>query len=77
MYLEWNLEVQQAIGSKSTVSLNYVGNRGYDEFIYNQLLNAYNIRKQTDLRVFRLPCPMPEFAALRAFPTVGFPTITA
>src|SRR5207248_4401080 len=26
-YLEWNLEIQQSIGQKTSVSLNYVGNR--------------------------------------------------
>lgn len=41
-YLQWNFQVQQAIGSKTTVSLNYVGNRGYDEIILNPWLNAYS-----------------------------------
>ena len=41
-YVEWNLEVQHSIGAKTAVSLNYVGNRGYDEFIYNDLVNAHS-----------------------------------
>jgi len=40
-YLEWNFEVQQAIGNKTSVTLNYVGNRGYDEFINNAFENSY------------------------------------
>ena len=40
-YLEWNFEVQQALGSKMSFNLNYVGNRGYDEFINNAFENAY------------------------------------
>ena len=28
-YVEWNLEIQQAFGNKTSFSLNYVGNRGY------------------------------------------------
>lgn len=40
-YVEWNLELQHAIGHRSAISINYVGNRGYDEFIYNDLVNAY------------------------------------
>ena len=38
-YEEWNLEVQQAIGNKNSLSINYVGNHGYDlaaeDFGYN------------------------------------------
>jgi hypothetical protein len=40
-YLEWNFEVQQAIGNKTSFSLNYVGNSGYDEFIYNNAENTW------------------------------------
>jgi hypothetical protein len=41
-YVEWNFEVQQAIGNKTSVHLNYVGNKGYDEFIGNASENTYN-----------------------------------
>jgi len=40
-YVEWNFEVQQAIGSKTVVNVNYVGNKGYDEFIGNASENSY------------------------------------
>jgi hypothetical protein len=40
-YVEWNFEVQQAIGSKTSFDLNYVGNKGYDEFIGNAAENSY------------------------------------
>jgi hypothetical protein len=40
-YLEWNLKVEKAFGTKTAVYLNYVGNHGYDEFIVNQNMNAY------------------------------------
>jgi len=39
-YVEWNMEVQQSIGSRAALSLNYVGNHGYDEFVYNDLANS-------------------------------------
>lgn len=42
-YLEWNAEIQQAIGSKTSVVLNYVGNHGYDEFILNPWMNSYSL----------------------------------
>jgi len=41
-YLEWNFEVQQAIGTKMSVNVNYVGNYGYDEFITNNSVNSWS-----------------------------------
>jgi len=41
-YVEWNFEIQQAIGAKTSLTLNYVGNKGYDEFVTNPLANVYS-----------------------------------
>ncbi len=40
-YVEWNFEVQQALGNKNSFSLNYVGNHGYDLAAENAGLNGY------------------------------------
>jgi hypothetical protein len=40
-YVEWNFEVQQALGTKSSISLNYVGNHGYDLAAENAGYNGY------------------------------------
>jgi hypothetical protein len=40
-YLEWNLMVQHRIGDRTVVSLNYVGNHGYDEILENPYLNSF------------------------------------
>src|SRR5579864_2998480 len=40
-YEEWNFEVQQAIGTKNSFTLNYVGNHGYDLSAENAGYNAY------------------------------------
>jgi hypothetical protein len=40
-YLEWNLELQHALGQSTTMSLNYVGNHGVHEIFINPSLNAY------------------------------------
>jgi hypothetical protein len=40
-YLEWNLELQHALGQATTMSLNYVGNHGVHEIFINPSLNAY------------------------------------
>jgi len=54
-YLEWNFEVQQALGSKTSVNLNYVGNRGYDEFINNSAVNTWS-----DSGFASLPAALPD-----------------
>ena len=40
-YLEWNFEVEHRVNSKTVVSANYVGNRGYDELVEYPYLNAF------------------------------------
>jgi hypothetical protein len=40
-YMEWNLKIEKAFGSKTAVYLNYVGNHGYDEFIVSPNMNAF------------------------------------
>ena len=41
-YVKWNLEIQQAFGTKTSFDLNYVGTHGYDELIENSAVNAYS-----------------------------------
>jgi hypothetical protein len=40
-FLEWNLELQQQVGTNYTFSLNYVGNHGMDIMTINPFANAY------------------------------------
>jgi hypothetical protein len=40
-YYEWNVEVQQAIAKNYVLSLNYVGNHGFDEINQTLFANAY------------------------------------
>ncbi len=40
-YDEWNLEVEQALGSKMSFNIGYVGNHGSDLAAFNPALNAY------------------------------------
>ncbi len=40
-YTEWNLEVQQALGTKNSFSINYVGNHGSDLAAVDSGYNAY------------------------------------
>lgn len=40
-YAEWNLEVQHSLGTNNVVSVDYVGNHGWDELIYVNGMNAF------------------------------------
>jgi outer membrane receptor protein involved in Fe transport len=40
-YYEWNLQVEKAFGVKTSLSVNYVGNHGSNEFIRNLGVNTY------------------------------------
>jgi hypothetical protein len=48
-YEEWNLQVEEPLGAKSSVALNYVGNHGVHEASQNAGLNAYDPTKFGDL----------------------------
>jgi hypothetical protein len=39
-YVQWNLQLQQALGAKTMVSFNYVGNHGYNMFTNNPWANS-------------------------------------
>jgi len=59
-YLEWNFEIQQAIGSKTSVNLNYVGNKGYDEFITDNSQNSYFLGNANTATFGSLPSSRPD-----------------
>ena len=40
-FVEWNFEVQHTFGKKTLVSVNYVGNHGYDILLTDPYLNAF------------------------------------
>jgi hypothetical protein len=61
-YVEWNLELQHSIGSRSAISVNYVGNHGYDEFIFNDLANS----RDTNLFGNPIPAGQPSPSGLPA-----------
>jgi hypothetical protein len=70
-YDEWNFEIQQAIGNKNSISINYVGNHGSHLALQNPAVNAYcNVACYAALGVT-------SFAGLPAGPTdPRFSTVT-
>jgi hypothetical protein len=71
-YDEWNLEVEQALTSKMSVALNYVGNHGSNLAAFNPALNAFcnNSAGQTPFESALTPCT----SALGISSFVGLPT---
>ena len=82
-YYEWNLQVQQALGANTTLSVNYVGNHGYNEFMNVTGMNTYCVLcgTQRDMLPSSGICPTPfqtrASAASANIRTAAFPTTTA
>lgn len=55
-FQEWNLQVQQAIGSNMSVSLNYFGTHGIHIPVVNGNLNAYDPGYCGDINGNGVPC---------------------
>ncbi|HSB76133.1 MAG TPA: TonB-dependent receptor, partial [Terriglobales bacterium] len=71
-YQEWNLELQQGLGRRTSLSLNYVGNHGIHEAVQNSGLNAY-----CDVATCMSALASTSFAGLpTAPPDVRFSTVT-
>ena len=68
-YYEWNFEVQRAIGKDYGVSLNYVGNHGYQELNESLFANAY-----APAGFYGLPtsAPDPRFGEIRELNSQGW-----
>jgi hypothetical protein len=71
-YLEWNFEVQQAIGSKMSLNLNYVGTHGYDTLIQNPGLNAFLAPGSTPFGGLPIgAAPDPRFGTVDELSSIG------
>ena len=68
-YFEWNFEVQQALGSGMSFSINYVGNKGIDEALQNLYLNAYSASGFSGLPTSK---PDPRFGQIRELYDTGY-----
>jgi hypothetical protein len=69
VYIEWNLQVQQSLGSKTVLSFNYVGNHGYNEFTNSAWANS-------SAPVPNASCPgAPQSMLNTCTPFVGLPAL--
>ncbi|HLV87284.1 MAG TPA: carboxypeptidase regulatory-like domain-containing protein [Candidatus Sulfotelmatobacter sp.] len=78
-YYEWNLEVQQALGNRSSLSINYVGNHGSDLAGTNGGVNGYcdALCLSTLGSITTTGAPLASFIGLpSAVPDARFSTVT-
>ncbi len=83
-YLEWNLEIEKSFGTKTSFSVNYVGNHGYDLFVPSTAMNAfcnpaftYPATPTTGVATKTYACPGTTFGSLPgAAPDARFANVT-
>lgn len=68
-YYEWNFEIQQGIGKRGVVSVNYVGNHGYQELNQTLFGNAYSAKGFANLPT---TAPDPRFGEIRNLNNQGW-----
>ena len=70
-YLEWSFEIQQALDTKSTLTLAYAGNHGYNLLLDNNLVNAYNQYQSPAFSSLPAAPPDPMFRIVTALANNG------
>jgi len=68
-YTEWNLEVQQAFGTKMVATLGYVGNHGSDLIVQQNGINAYC--RHCPFGTLPTAAPDPRFGRVRELTNQG------
>jgi Carboxypeptidase regulatory-like domain len=71
-FLEWNLEIAQQLGSKSSLSVNYVGNHGYDVMTDNPFDNAFCIKNCPFGGIIGTIPPDERFSQVRTLTNAGW-----
>jgi len=73
-FLEWNLEVQHTVGKNTLVSVNYVGNHGYDILLINPYLNGFCTTAVCGSGFTQLPLAAPDarVAAVQQLTNAGY-----
>jgi hypothetical protein len=66
-YEQWSFGIQQAVGDKTSLGLNYVGNHGVHIPVYNEGLNAFG----AGFAPFPDTAPTPIFGAFQQYSSSG------
>ncbi len=73
-YQKWSLQLQQAVGSNTSISIGYFGNHGIHGLIQNQSVNAYGFGTLPPSQCGSppvLPCSDARFSEVNEFTTAG------
>ncbi len=73
-YQKWSLEVQQAFGASTSMSIGYFGNHGLHELIQNQSANAFGFGTLPPVECTSPPvppCADPQFGEVSQLTTAG------
>jgi len=73
-YQKWSLEVQQAFGAATSMSIGYFGNHGIHELIENPSANAFGFGTLPPMECTSppvLPCADPRFGEVTQLTTAG------
>lgn len=73
-FVEWNLEVQHTVARNTLISVNYVGNHGYDILLVNPYLNGFCSPAVCGSGFTALPsvAPDPRVSAVQQLTNNGF-----
>jgi hypothetical protein len=73
-FVEWNLEVQRTLAKNTLLSVNYVGNHGYDILLLDPYLNAYCTTAVCGSGFTQLPNAAPDarVAAVQQLTNAGY-----
>ncbi|HXY00939.1 MAG TPA: TonB-dependent receptor [Candidatus Limnocylindrales bacterium] len=74
-FLEWNFEIQHTVAKNTLVSLNYVGNHGYDILLLNPYMNGFCTAAICSGGFTQLPigaAPDPRVAAVQQLTNAGY-----
>jgi hypothetical protein len=73
-YVQWNFEIQQQLGAKNVLSLDYVGNHGYDIFVRNAKVNGNYTASSYPNGFGGLPsvAPDPRFNTITSISNTGW-----
>jgi hypothetical protein len=73
-YQKWSLEIQQALGSGSSITVGYYGNHGFHELVQNPSANAFGFGS-LPMNVCTTPaapaCSDPRFSNVNEITTIG------
>jgi len=73
-YQKWSLEMQQAFGANTSVTIGYFGNHGIHELIQNTSANAYGFGSLPQAECTSPPvppCADPRFSTVNSMTSVG------